>query len=482
MLGGSEEPASFASVQGYLVAGNLDDAEAELARAKAAGLPPEAADELAGHIGESRGSLLPLLKKFGWLTLAWVGAFVLLWLVGGGLSKWALRAVDVAMKGEVTPVSSGERRIRRLYRAAVAITGAYFFLSLPIIAAVTLLSAILVVVLCLSAGVIPVKLIAIVGIVALVSVWSIGKSMIALFRYKESDPGEELDLGREPALADVLRRVADDVKTRSVDRVFVTQGTEMAVYERGGPVTTLRGRGERCLILGVAILEGFRVRTFKSILAHEYGHFKNEDTAGGHLALAVRRSIFHMACGMIEGGAASSLNPAWWFIRGYSRVFHRITQGASRLQEVLADRASVFTYGSASFDAGFRHVIAREAAFGLHAKATVDEAHKSQVAVMNFYQFSPSAGPSAEDVESKIAAELSAEHSEDDSHPPPLARLDMAARMRSEGLPPSDADDQEVWTLFRDREALELRMTARIRDAVLENHGVDLAAPKASTE
>jgi hypothetical protein len=125
-------------------------------------------------------------------------------------------------------------------------------------------------------------------------------------------------------------------------------------------------------------------------------------------------------------------------------------------------------------------MIARGAAFGLHAKATVDDAHKSQVAVMNFYQFSPSSGPSAEDIESKVAAELSAEHSEDDSHPPPLARLDMASRMRSEGLPPSDDEAREVWTLFSDREALELRMTARIRQAVLENHGLDLAAPKAS--
>ena len=53
----------------------------------------------------------------------------------------------------------------------------------------------------------------------------------------------------------------------------------------------LRGRAERCLILGVGVLEGLKIGPFKAVLAHEYGHFTNKDTAGGGFALAVRRSL-----------------------------------------------------------------------------------------------------------------------------------------------------------------------------------------------
>ena len=57
-----------------------------------------------------------------------------------------------------------------------------------------------------------------------------------------------------------------------------------------------------------------------------------------------------MAIGLAEGGAASSINPAWWFVRGFHSVFLRISQGASRLQEGLADRWAAFAYGSKSFE------------------------------------------------------------------------------------------------------------------------------------
>ena len=77
---------------------------------------------------------------------------------------------------------------------------------------------------------------------------------------------------------------------------------------------------------------------FKAILAHEYGHFSNRDTAGGDLARWVRASIYRMAYNLAVSGQARWYNPAWLFINGFHRGFLRITQGASRLQEILADR------------------------------------------------------------------------------------------------------------------------------------------------
>src|SRR2546425_8822909 len=91
----------------------------------------------------------------------------------------------------------------------------------------------------------------------------------------------------------VLDEVAQRVGTRPVDNVYMTPGAQVAVMERGrSMLARARGRAERCLILGAAALEGMRLGPFKAILAHEYGHFSNRDTAGGGVALAGGRSLF----------------------------------------------------------------------------------------------------------------------------------------------------------------------------------------------
>jgi hypothetical protein len=103
----------------------------------------------------------------------------------------------------------------------------------------------------------------------------------------------------------LLDEVAETIGTRPVDNVYLTPGTEVAVFERGGLWRQLQGNTERCLILGIGVLEGFQLGPLRAVLAHEYGHFQNRDTAGGGLALAVRRSLFTMAQGLAQGGAAA---------------------------------------------------------------------------------------------------------------------------------------------------------------------------------
>jgi len=95
---------------------------------------------------------------------------------------------------------------------------------------------------------------------------------------------------------------------------------------------------------------------FKAVLAHEYGHLSNRDTAGGGFALAVRRSLTTAAVGLAERGVATWYNPAWLFLTGFNRVFLRISQGASRLQETLADRWAASAYGARYFEQGLRHL------------------------------------------------------------------------------------------------------------------------------
>ena len=56
---------------------------------------------------------------------------------------------------------------------------------------------------------------------------------------------------------------------------------------------------------------------------------------------------------------AAVWSPAWWFVRGFYMLFLRISQGASRLQEVMADRWAAFSYGAQAFESGLRHALGR---------------------------------------------------------------------------------------------------------------------------
>ena len=115
-------------------------------------------------------------------------------------------------------------------------------------------------------------------------------------------------------------------------------------------------------------------RDAQLVLAHEYGHLSNRDTAGGRFALAVRRSLMIMAGHLALGRAATWYNPAWLFVKGFNRVFLLISQGATRLQEVLADRWAALSYGSRAFEEGLRHVVARAVRTSLVQKRPASQA------------------------------------------------------------------------------------------------------------
>ena len=315
------------------------------------------------------------------------------------------------------------------------------------------------------------------GIIALCTAWVVLKSIFV--RGRDLDPGERLDLSANPRLRDVLREVADKIGTRPVDAVYLTPGTEIAVFERGGMTARLRGRAERCLVIGAGVLQGMDLLAFKGILAHEYGHFKNEDTAGGALSLAVRRSIFAMAMGLAAQGTATWYNPAWHFVNRFYKVFVRISHGATRLQEILADRWAAFAYGSEAFARGLTHVVRRSIEFDTHVNRTLNEVIEQKLPLANLYGYSPKPGDdhakAAEEAEGAIADALSRSASEYDSHPPPCDRIAWVRALAVES--PSDERETEAWTLFADRAAIEAKLTADVRERIREEHGVNIAAP-----
>jgi Zn-dependent protease with chaperone function len=466
--------AQFFSFFAYGMEGKLDDARRSLERARAAGLDDDAYDELDAMLGRAESPLLYYGKKIGLAVLLWISLALALVAAGFALSRLTLAEAEGALQNPAASARSGDSWLHKAYAWVLWMCCAYYYLSVPLVLlSVVALGAAIVLAL-LYIGYIPIKLIVIVVVVVFASVIAVLKSFFT--RPNEEPPGVELDLREAPGLQATLQEVAAKVGTRPVDRVYLETGADIAVFERGGILAKLRGKGERCLLLGVAVLDGMDTRAFKAILAHEYGHFSNEDTAGGNLALGVRRSVIHSAVGLAEAGAAGWYNPAWVFLNGFHRVFLRISQGASRLQEVLADRWSARTYGAVAFERGLRHAIAADLRFDAHAKATVMEVVNNQKSLRNLYSYAPEQpsdgdGDGEMSIEQRVEEAINAEPSPYDSHPRPADRFRWA-RAIAAAHEPGDEIGEPVWDLFSDRAAIEERLTDVIRQRVAQNIGV----------
>jgi Zn-dependent protease with chaperone function len=414
------------------------------------------------------------VTKAAVICAVWTVTFLLLLAVGGLLSWATLRVARRAPSERSGRAQGGDALLRRVYRAVLWLSCAFYYASIPLVALVVLVAGSGLIYLCFRIGHVPIKLVLLLAVGIFATLVSIAKSLFV--RGEDGDPGLRLDLATEPRLRALLEEVAARIGTRPVDSVYLTPGTDLAVFERGGMLRQLRGATERCLILGVGVLDGLELGPFKAILAHEYGHFSNQDTAGGGFALAVRRSIVTLAHHLAAAGAATWYNPAWWFVNGFHRVFLRISQGASRLQEVLADRWAAFTYGAAAFERGLRHVIERSVFFQAHANAALRAAVQSRFPVANLYEFNPAELAGRDDLSQEIAAALHCEPSPYDSHPAPLDRFAWVQALAG-SVESAPEDGSEVWCLFQDRTGIEGTMTRAVC-ATLERQGVVFLKPE----
>lgn len=460
-----------------LVADKLEVVPSALDRARKLGLPPDVERSLMGFESVRRTEHNFAFARWTGISVVvvWITALAALFGVGTFLSNAALRAAGRTLTSPTGSASGLDERLRLAYRLVLWGSGAFFYASMPLLLVIVIAMGGGLVYLFFALGHVPIKLVLVIVLVTGITVLAIVRGLFR--RYHDGDPGERADLATQPRLREVLDQVAGLVGTRPVDTVFLTPGTEIAVFERGDMRRQLQGTTERCLILGIGVLEGMTLRQFRSILAHEYGHFSNRDTAGGGLALSVRRSLMSIAIGIAEGGAAAWYNPAWWFVKVFHAVFMRISQGASRLQEVLADRWAASTYGSLAFEHGLMHVISTSIRFDSHANRAIREALREQKPLVNLYRYRPAADPVGEvEAEGEIRRALDAEPSPYDSHPAPRQRLDWVRGYNSAGESPRPDDAEPAWSLLEGREALEEFMTARVRSNVESLHEVKFAS------
>lgn len=464
-----DEPAShyFAGVLA-MVEGKWTRARAEFTRAGELGLPEELyAEQLAeadAHI-RSQATQLVWLKRLGYIIAGWFGVLGLLFLAGLILSRITLAAVRRAPAGGEFRIGPLERIVRNLYAGVIALTSAFFYVSLPLLTAVILLGTAGLIYVQLRASRISLYLLAMTALVGFYTVLAIVLSIFT--RVKESEPGRLLTEVEAPGLWALAREIAGRTGTRPVDAVYLTPGVEVAVTERGRLLQKLRGAGQRYLIVGLGSLPGMTEREFAAILAHEYGHFSNRDTAGGNIAHQVNLSMHAMAYRLASRGLARWYNPAWWFINGFSKVFFRITLGASRLQEILADRYAALAYGAQDLIDGLTRIIRQDLAFDLMVDRSARRALAQGRDLPNLYAAPASASVDAATLEKQFDEIMARPTAPYDSHPAVSERIRLVQDLPSASV--GRGSDRPASELFADLPALQAEMTRFVQGKLVAN-------------
>jgi tetratricopeptide (TPR) repeat protein len=433
------------------------EAENEILRAKQLGFPPDVVQHFLDSGVHRQASVWRYAGYAVIVTVAWIAGLGLLFILGKALSALTLSSIEHSGKSSDV-VTSNELTLRKVYRKLIQVAGWYYYVSLPFVVVLLIVAAGTVVYAFMALGRIPVRLVAILAIVTLGTIYKMVQSLFV--KIKAEDPGRSLTPEEAPGLWTLTGEVAADVGTRKVDDIRITLGTDVAVYEKGTQKEKSQDRAKRILILGVGVLDGFRVQPFRAVLAHEYGHFTNRDTAGGDIAIRVNNDMMKFAYAMARAGHAVAWNLGFQFVRIYHFLFRRISHGASRLQEVLADRTAVLKYGADAFEEGLTHAIRRSVEFPFAANREITVAVDAGRALHNLYGL-PVEGEKS--VEEEIEKSLNRATSEDDTHPSPVDRFRLARQL---GAEPRPADSAMVWDLFQNRETLTMEMTALIDSSI----------------
>ena len=442
------------------------NAEKEIKRAEKLGLEHEAAQKFLDSGVHSRAfwshAALDAALVFGF----WCGGLAVLTGLGFVLSKLTLRQTRQADTLEA--VTSGEKLVRKVYRVIMNVAGVYYYISLPVVIVLVIGIVAAIFYLFMLIGRIPIKLMLLLGIGAIVTIVAMIKSLF--IRVKASDPGRALQRAEAEGLWVLAEEVAQSVGTRPIDEIRITPGTELAVYERGTWRQKLRNEARRILILGTGVLNGFKQNDFRCVLAHEYGHFSNRDTAGGDIALRVQNDMLKFYFAMRQAGQATYFNAAFHFLRIYNFIFRRISHGATRLQEILADRVAAQRYGALAFEGGLTHVIRRSLEFDATANREIKQSIENRRPLQNLYELPP---PQGSELTAEFEKAIGRETSEDDTHPSPRDRFRFVSRLQEPSCPLRSG---EVWDLFNDptgirREMVELieKQVARHRSGQVED-------------
>ena len=144
------------------------------------------------------------------------------------------------------------------------------------------------------------------------------------------EPGPRLDPDRQPELFAELRNVATKTRQEMPAEVYLIPEINAYVSHRGGRF----GFGKRRIMgLGLTLMESVTLPQFRAIVAHEFGHYANDDLKFGAWIYQAREAIGRTIRSLEQHSTALDIP-----FKAYAKLFIRVTQAISRAQELAADR------------------------------------------------------------------------------------------------------------------------------------------------
>jgi Zn-dependent protease with chaperone function len=146
----------------------------------------------------------------------------------------------------------------------------------------------------------------------------------------------------QPELWAEIGEAARLAGTYPPDRLVLLGDVNAGVSERARLLGLLSGR--RTMYVGVPLLAGLTVPRLRSVLAHEFGHYSNQDTRLAGITMRGREAVAHTIEAFRDGGSRAHVVIGNLYVR-YANFFLRVTQSVGRRQEFAADATAARSTG-----------------------------------------------------------------------------------------------------------------------------------------
>jgi Zn-dependent protease with chaperone function len=194
---------------------------------------------------------------------------------------------------------------------------------------------------------------------------AMGRGLFGRRKNKHQDPGGLLVSEQEqPALWAEVRSLAERAQTRPPAEIRLVPEVNAAVSEDSKLLGLLPGT--RRLYVGVPLLMGLTQQQFRSVLAHELGHYSGKHTAMAGLTYRGKESI---------GRVLGELGPDSFvgkFLGLYGRLFLAVSHSVNRRQELEADVLSAELVGPATASSALRELPPLDAAWSHFLESYVE--------------------------------------------------------------------------------------------------------------
>jgi heat shock protein HtpX len=251
--------------------------------------------------------------------------------------------------------------------------------------------------------------------------------------------GVRIYFSKEPRLAGEIASIAAALREPMPSEVYLLADANAFVTEKGGVL----GLGNRRVMgLGLPLLQMLSIAQFRAVLAHEFGHYYAGDTRLGPWVYNTRSAMLRVFHNLGRKSDIIRFLTRWAIVallyrmlmaamRGYWRLFMRITQAISRRQESRSDELACYVAGSQALVDGLENIEKCHAGLSSYWTSFVLPVALSgyqPALAQGFLQFmqAPQIAKATSDFLAQRAS--TAKSSPYDTHPPLNKRIEQAKR------------------------------------------------------